>query len=153
MLFPPPTYLTSLVAKASGEILTEIQNNYGSNTTAFKFNGIFSSLIQTWNEAFEEFGGVVWSIDEAGNKLLLFDQHKHGYNAMMQLTSEEDINSVKPIKFRPPTELIIAFQYSGDEAEYLEDGTSKLVQDYFGWVVLYKYLDGKLEELFSYECS
>ena len=51
------------------------------------------------------------------------------------------------------TEIIIAFQYDGNEDEYLEDGTSKFEQDYFSWVIIYKYVDNKLDELLNYECA
>jgi hypothetical protein len=50
-------------------------------------------------------------------------------------------------------DLIVAFQYSGDENEYVLDGTSKFEQDYFGWIVIYKMTGAKLEELISYECA
>jgi hypothetical protein len=92
-------------------------------------------------------------IDTTGNKVLLFDQFIHGYNAMMSLNDEEDLDSTKSIDLPQSTEIIIAFQYSGVEDEYLEDGSSKFKQDYFCWVVIYKKGDKKLEELLSYECA
>ncbi len=45
---------------------------------------------------------------------------------------------------------IPAFCYGGDEAEYLEDGTSKIEQGYFSWIVIYKYLDSKVIEVLNY---
>lgn len=153
MNYPPPSYLTGVVSSVSQKNLSEIQKEYGDNTTAFKFNTKFNSLIQTWLEVFGHFGGIVWGIDTAGNKVILFDQVKHGYDAMMKLNEEEDLDNTKSLDLPRATEIIIAFQYSGDEDEYLENGTSKFKQDYFGWVVLYKKIDNKLEKLFEYECA
>ena len=153
MNYPPPSYLTGLVTAVGQETLSEIQKNYGANTTAFKFNSKFNSLIQTWLQEFGHHGGTVWGIDTIGNKVLLFDQFSHGYNAMMKLNEEEDLESTKSIALPQQTEIIIAFQYSGDEDEYLERGASKFKQDYFGWIVIYKKNDNKLEEFLNYECA
>ena len=71
----------------------------------------------------------------------------------MEINEEEDLTSTKSIDLISGTEIIIAFQYSSDEAEYLEDGTSKFGQDYFSWVIVYKYVDNKLEEVLSHECA
>jgi len=52
--------------------------------------------------------------------------------------------------------LIVAFQYSSEEEEYIEyanEGKSKFAEDYFEWFVLYKYVDNNLEELISIECA
>lgn len=151
--YPEPSHLIGFVTPAKQETLFEIQKNYGDNTTAFKFDVMFDSLMKTWLEEFDLYGGTVWGIDKTGNKHLLFDQFRHGYDAMMRLNQEEDLNSTKLIVLPQPTEIVIAFQYSGDEDEYLERGTSKFKQDYFGWVVIYKKVDNKLEEVYSYECA
>ena len=153
MAYPPPSYLTGHVASVNQKTLSEIQKNYGTNTTAFKFNTKFNSLIQTWLKEFDHYGGTIWGIDPTGNKVLLFDQFRHGYNAMMKLNEKEDLDSTKSSALPQQTEIIIAFQYSGDEDEYLEQGSSKFKEDYFGWVVIYKMVDNKLEEVFNYECA
>jgi hypothetical protein len=153
MIYPAPSYLTGLVTEATQEILSEVQRNYGDNTTAFKFKQRFKGLTQTWLDEFDEYGGTIWGTDTNGNKILLFDQSKHGYNGVMELSEEEDLDTTKSIDFKQSSEIIIAFQYNGDEDEYLEDGTSNFQQDYFGWVILYRKDDSELGELLSYECS
>lgn len=153
MNYPEPSYLKELVTKVSGDILTKIQKNYGNNTTAFKFNSKFTSLIQTWIDEFNTYGGTIWGIDTTGKKILMFDQFRHGYDALMGLKEEENLDSTKSIALSQLTEIVIAFQYNGDEEEYLEDGTSKFKQDYFGWVVIFEQREDKLRELLSYECA
>ena len=153
MNYPAPSHLTVLVTAVSQETLSEIQKNYGDNSTAFKFGTKFNRLIQTWLEEFEHYGGTVWGIDTRGNKVLLFYQFRHGYNAMMKLNEEEDLDNTKTIELPQPTEIIIAFQYSGDEDEYLKNGTSKFKQDYFHWIIIYKKAANKLEEILSYQCA
>ena len=153
MIYPVPTYLKGLVTEVNEPILLEIQTEYGENTTAFKFNINFTTLTQTWNEEFAEYGGTIFGIDKANNQTTIFDQFRNGYNGVMEVNEEENLNSTKSIDLISGTEIIIAFQYSGDEAEYLEDGTSKFEKDYFSWVIIYKYLDNKIEEVLSYECA
>ena len=151
--YPPPSYLTGLVSAVSEKDLSEIQNEYGKNTTVFKFNSRFNKLIQTWLKEFKHLGGTMWGVDTTGNKVLLFDQYRHGYNALMKLNDEEDLENTKAIDLPRATEIIIAFQYSNVLDEYLARGTSKFKQDYFDWVVIYKKVDNKLEELLNYECA
>ena len=153
MKYPPPSYLNGLVSPVSKKILSEIQMEYGANSTAFKFNTKFNSLIRTWLKEFKHFGGTVWGINITGNKVLLFDQYRHGYNALMKLNKEEDPDNTNIIGLPQQTEIIIAFQYSGDVDEYVETGPSKFKQDYFDWVVIYKKVDNKLEEILNYECA
>ena|SRR5205085_6548993 len=153
MIYSAPSYLTGLVTEVKNEILAEIQKNYGNNTTSFKLNQKLTGLIVSWNEEFDEYGGRVWGTETNGNKLLLFDQLKHGYNGAMKLNEEDDTHSTKSIEFADGTEVILAFQYSGDEEEYLEEGASKLEQDYFGWIAIYTYEDNRLEEIISFECA
>ena len=71
----------------------------------------------------------------------------------MKLNDEEDLENTKAIDLPRATEIIIAFQYSDVLDEYLARGTSKFKQDYFDWVVIYKKVDNKLEELLNYECA
>ncbi|MBZ5857749.1 hypothetical protein [Flavihumibacter profundi] len=153
MIFPAPSYLTGLVTEVSEATLLEIHKQYGKYTTAFKFNTSFTSLIQTWIKEYDEYGGTIWGVDKSNNQTIIFDQFKNGYNGVMEINEEEDLSSKKGIDLISGTEIIIAFQYSGGEAEYLEDGTSKYEQDYFSWVIVYKYADNKFEELLSYECA
>jgi hypothetical protein len=153
MIYPAPSYLRGLVTEVSPATLPKIKTDYGDNTTAFKFNNMFTALILSWNEEYEEYGGRVWGVETTGNKLLIFDQVKHGYNGVMQLNEEDDIGSIKTIEFTEPSEVIVVFQYSGDEADYLEEGTSKFEQDYFGWIAIYKHTDNKTKEIISFECA
>ena len=153
MIYPPPSYLTGLVTEVNESILLEIQKVYGDHTTAFKFNTNFTSLIQTWIEEYNEYGGTIWGVEKANNQIKIFDQFKNGYNGVMAINEEEDLTSTKSFDLINGTKIIIAFQYGGDEEEYLEDGTSKFEQDYFSWVIVYKYVDNKLDELLSYECA
>jgi hypothetical protein len=153
MIYPAPSYLSGLVSEVSPEILSVVQENYGTNTTAFKFNSKFNGLVQTWLNEHDDYGGTLWGISLTGNKILLFDQSRHGYNGVMGLNEEEDFTSTKSISFLQATEIIIAFQYDGDENEYVLDGKSKFEQDYFGWIVVYKVTGTTLEELLNYECS
>lgn len=151
--YPPPSYLTGLVSPVNSKILSQVQTEYGTNTTAFVFNNKFNSLVQTWLKEFQHYGGTAWGIDTKGYDVLLFDQFKHGYNAMMKLNEEEDLKSTRTSNFPTTVEIIIAFQYSGDESEHLQYGESEFEQDYFGWVIIYKLIDNKLEEIFNYECA
>jgi hypothetical protein len=153
MTYPAPSYLDGLVSDVSPEILSLVHENYGDNTTAFKFNVKFNGLVQTWLNEYNDYGGTLWGINLTGNKILLFDQFRHGYSGLMGLNEEEDFNSTKSISFPQATEIITAFQYSGDENEYVSDGTSKFEQDYFGWIVIYKLNGDVLEELINYECA
>ena len=153
MIYAAPSYLTGLVTEVNEPILLEIQKEYGDHTTAFKFNTNFTNLVQTWIDEYDEYGGTILGVDKTNNQTTIFDQFKNGYNGVMEINEEENLTSTKSIDLANGTEIIIAFQYSGDEAEYLEDGTSKFEQDYFSWVIVYKYVDNKLEELLSYECA
>ena len=152
MIYPAPLYLTGLVAEVNEQILLEIQKEYGDNTTAFKFIDNFIGLVQTWITEYDQYGGTIFGVDKTNKQTTIFDQFKNGYNGVMEINEEEDLTSTKRIDLISETEIIIAFQYSGDEAEYLEDGTSKFEQDYFSWVIVYKYVDN-LEEVLSYECA
>jgi hypothetical protein len=153
MIYSHPAHLNGLVTEADKATLSEIQKEYGESTTAFKFDNKFQNLVLSYDAESDEYGGRVWGVDTTGTKLLLFDQFKHGYNGVMELNEEDDISTTKTIDFFEATDVVIAFQYSGDEEEYLEDGTSKLEQDYFGWVSIYKQADNQLEEIISFECA
>ena len=125
MIYPAPSYLTELVTEVNDQTLLKIQEEYGDHTTAFKFNTNFTHLVQTWIKEYDEYGGTIFGLDKANNQTTIFDQFKYGYNGVMKINEEEDLNSTKSSDLISGTEIIIAFQYSGDEAEYLEDGTSK----------------------------
>jgi len=153
MNYQPPSYLTGLVTDVSKELLVKVQRNYGDGTTAFKLNGRFKACVQTWEPAYNCTGGTFWGIDTYDNKLLLFSQAKHGYNGVMQLNEAEDETQTQTFNFLIPAELVIAFQYSGDEEQYIEEGTSKYKQDYFGWIAIYTLINNNLKEILSYECA
>ena len=98
MTYPVPTYLNGLVTEVNEPILLEIQKAYGENTTAFKFNINFTALTQTWSEEFAEYGGTIFGIDKANNQTTIFDQFRNGYNGVMEINEEEDLNSTKSMK-------------------------------------------------------
>jgi hypothetical protein len=153
MLYPAPSHLANITTEVNKDILSHIQESYGDNTTAFKLIPKFVSLSQTWVEEEQAHGSTIWATDSKGNRTIIFDPSKHGYNGVMQLNQEENLDSVKSVDLPNGAEIIVAFQYGGDEAGFTEDGPSKYPQDYFGWVIVYKYLGNKLEEVLSYECS
>ncbi len=153
MIYPPPLYLTEFVEEIDDQIFSQIQESYGNYTTAFKFRTLFKSVIQTWVVEFGAPGGTIWGIDRIGNQIAIFDQSKYGYNGQMGLNEPEDLNSTGKIDLDTETEIIIAFQYGGDEEDYVKDGASKFKQDYFDWVIVYKFSNNKLEEIFGYECA
>jgi hypothetical protein len=153
MIYPAPSHLAGIATEVSKQVLSEIQESYGDNTTAFKLSPEFTSLSQTWVEKEQSHGGTIWGTDSKGNRTIIFDPSKHGYNGVMQLNPEENLDSIKSVDLPAGAEIIVAFQYGGDEADFTEDGPSKYAQDYFGWVIVYRYLDNKLEEVLSYECS
>jgi hypothetical protein len=153
MIYSMPSYLKELVTEVDNDILSKIQNDYGEYTTAFKFNTKFKGLIRTWINEYGEYGSTVWGIDAKDEKIIIFDPLETGYDGLMGLNEEEDLNSTKTINFTNEAEIIIAFQYSGSEEEYLEDGNSKFKEDYFDWLVIYKYDSGTLEELIDIECA
>ena len=97
MIYPAPSYLTGLVTEVNNQILLEIQKEYGDNTTAFKFNPIFTSLVQTWDEEYNHYGGTIFGIDKTNNRTVVFDQFKHGYNGVMAINEKEDLTSTKNI--------------------------------------------------------
>ena len=88
MIYPAPSYLTGLLTAAPGKILSAIQNSYGDNTTAFTFDKKFTGLIKTWLAEYDDYGGTVWGLDADGQRILFFDQSKHGYNAVIDQTQK-----------------------------------------------------------------
>src|SRR4051812_8266652 len=121
MIYPPPSYLTGLVIEVSAPIVLEIQKEFGDHTTAFKFNINFNNLVHTWNDEYDEHGGTIWGVDKANNQTPIFDQFKNGYNGVMEINEEEDLTSTKSIDLISGAEIVVAFQYGGDEADYLEN--------------------------------
>src|SRR5687768_18418418 len=98
MIYSAPSYLTGLVTEVNEQILLKIQEEYGDNTTAFKFNTNFKSLVQTWIEEYDEYGGTIFGVDKTNNRTTIFDQFKHGYNGVMELNEEEVLSSSKSIE-------------------------------------------------------
>ena len=153
MINSVPSYLTVLTTALDKATLLKIQKHFGENTTAFKFNSKFKSLMLSWKKESDEYGGRVWGINSTGGKVILFDQVQHGYNGVMQLNEEDNIGTMKSVDFSETTDIVIAFQYSGDEAEYISEGSSQFEQDYFSSVAIYKYVNNQLEEIISFECA
>lgn len=152
MIYPAPSYLIGQVTEVNKTILTEIQKEYGNNTTAFQFDTQFKMLVRTWDTEYNEFGNTVFGIDTGNNKISIFDPSRNGFDGVFGQHEQEDLLSTKNIDLSKDTKIIVAFQYNGDESENIEDGNSKFEQDYFGWFVIYKFADNKIEEIFSCEC-
>jgi len=148
-----PSYVKGLVTEVDSKILAEIQNNYGEYSTVFKFNRKFKSLVRNWISEYDDFGLTIWGIDTNNEKVSIFNPMENGYNALFDLNEQEDTGSIKTIDFNNEVELIVMFQYSGDEAEHAEEGKSKCAEDYFDWFALYKYDNDELEEIVSIECA
>ena len=152
MTYPAPSYLTGQVTEVNESILLEIQKEYGDNTTVFQFERQFKMLVRTWKTEYDEFGNTIFGLDIDNNKIPIFDPSQNGYDGIFGHNEQEELNSTKNIDLSKDTKIIVAFQYNGDESENIEEGTSKFEQDYFGWFIIYKLVDNKLEEIFSCEC-
>ena len=155
MIHSIPTYLKGLATEVDSKILAEIQSNYGKNSTAFKFNKKFKSLERTWLTEYDDFGLTIWGINANDEKIIIFNPTEHGYNGLFDINEKEDCNSTRTVDFENEVDLILMFQYGGDEEEYAqeEDGKSKFAEDYFDWLALYKYDNNGLEEIVSIECA
>jgi hypothetical protein len=153
MIYQAPTYLTGLVTEVNNTLLFEIQKKYGDYITAFIFKTKFIKLERTWKDEYKEFGGAILGFDKENREIIIFNPTIHGYEGMFGLSTKEDLSKTKNIETNLEIEVVIAFQYSGDEAEYIEEGASKFEQDYFGTVAVYKYIDSKLTEILNYECA
>jgi hypothetical protein len=148
-----PSYLKELVTAVDNNILTKIQNEYGEYSTAFKFNMKFKKVIRTWLSEYNNYGSTVWGIDLKDKKTIFFDPMENGYNGLFGLNKKEDLTTNKAIDFDKAIEIIIAFQYSGDEKEYAEEGKSKYEEDYFDWIIIYTYDGNELREILNIECA
>jgi len=84
-----PSSLKELVTEVDNKILAEIQNNYGKNTTAFKFSKKFKSLERTWLTEYNEFGLTIWGINSNNEKICIFDPMKNGYDGLFDFNEEE----------------------------------------------------------------
>jgi hypothetical protein len=148
-----PSYLKELVKAVDDKILMEIQNEYGEYSTAFKFNIKFKKIIRTWLNEYNEYGLTVWGINSKDEKIMFFDPTENGYNGLMELNGEENLTIIKTIDFDKEIEIIIVFQYSGEENEYAEEGKSKYEEDYFDWIIIYTYDGNDLKEIINIECA
>lgn len=153
MIHSIPTYLKGLATEVDSKILAEIQSNYGENSTAFKLDKKFKSIERTWLPEYEEFGQTVWGTTIDNKIIGLFDPTENGYNGMFDLNEVEDFEESKTIDFKNGIDLILAFQYGGEEAEFAKKGKSQFAEDYFDWLAIYKLDNGKLEEIDSIECA
>jgi len=151
--YSPPSYLVNIVTAVENDILVQIQKEYGENVTAFKFRNEFINIIYSWYNEYDCPAGNVWLVDREGNKITIFDQFLHGYNGVMKLNQANNTNSTKTDNLSNETSVVIAFQYSGDEKEFVTFGPSKNESDYFDWVIVYKNFDKQLEEILNYECA
>ena len=148
-----PTYLKGQATEVDSKIFAEIQSNYGENITVFKFNKKFKSLVRTWQTEYDDFGLTVWGINVDNEKMIIYNPMENGYNGLFDINEEENCNSTKTVNFEKEVDLILMFQYNGDEAEYAQEGKSKFAEDYFDWLAIYKYENNRLEEIVSIECA
>jgi len=158
MIYPAPSYLRELVTEVDNEILLKVQENYGEYSTAFKFNMKFKGLIQTWNTKYNCIGETVWGLSLNNEKICIFDGVKNGYEGLMGLKEAEDLNSTRTIDFGNEADIIVVFQYSGDEAEFIAEFANEGIpvyeeEDYFSWIAIYKYENNNLKEIVDYECA
>lgn len=149
----PPTYLVDIVTAVEYDTLIQIRKRYGENVTAFKFRNDFVNIIYSWYNEYDCPAGNVWLVDREVNKITIFDQFLHGYNGVMKLNQANNITSTKTDNLTIGTCVVIAFQYSGDEKEFVTSGPSKKESDYFDWIIIYKDIDSQLEEILNYECA
>lgn len=150
--YPIPTHLKGLADKVEGEILTKIQSDYSDFITAFKFHKKFKALELTQMTEEDEFAMTIWGITEENEKNCIINPTKHGCSALMGYCEyEEDLSSTATVNFPKESELIATFQYVGDEADITRGEKSNRAEDYFEWFSLYKYENGKLEEVASIE--
>ena len=154
MIHSIPTYLKGLATEVdNNKIVAEIQSNYGEFSTVFKFNKKFKCLVRTWLTQYDDFGSTIWGINVDDEKIAIFNPMENGYDGMFDNIKGEDCNSTKTIDFESEVDLILMFQYGGDEAEYAQEGKSGFAEDYFDWLAIYKYDNNGLEEIASIECA
>ena len=155
MIHQIPTYLKGMATEVDSKLLAEIQSNYGENSTAFRFNKKFKSIERNWLTEYDDFGLTIWGINVDDEKIIIFNPKENGYNGLFDINEEENSSLTKVVDFEEEVDLILMFQYCGDEAEYAqdEDGKSKFAEDYFDWLAIYKYDNNGLEEIVSIECA
>ena len=133
--------------------MAEIQKAYGENVTVFEFRDNFTSIVYSWNDEYRCPMGRVWVVNKNSERTSIFDQALNGYNGVFHLNQEDTSNSVQSMNFAEGDSIVIAFQYSGDEAEFANAGPSKDPADYFDWVIIYRYSKNTLQEILNYECA
>lgn len=153
MIHPMPSYLRNLVTEVNEEILSRIQGEYGHYTTAFIFNTAFKRLIRTWIPDYNTFGSTLRGINSNDEKISLFNPSENGYNGLFDIDDEENLSLTQQTEFGGEYELIIAFQYSGEEAEYALEGKSPFEEDYFDWLVVYTLFENILDKIIDIECA
>jgi hypothetical protein len=134
-------------------VLTEIQKAYGENATAFKLKDEFTSIVFSWDEEYNCPRGRVWLFDKKGQPTIIFDQFVNGYKGVLRLNQLDNSSSTRSINLIDGDNIVIAFQYSGDEQEFANSGPSKHPADYFDWIIIYKYSSNTLQEILNYECA
>ncbi len=152
-LLPGPEHLKDFIADADPFDIHTIQKEIGEYSTSFKIKNKINELKFSWLELENCDAGIVSAISRTGEEILLFDQAQHGYNALTGLSSvaENTVNKVRNIDAL--TEVIISFQYSGEENTYADEGENKLPENYFDWIFIFLKRENKLEMIFDYECA
>ncbi len=151
-----PSYLTKYLVACEMETKKEIQAEYGEYTNVFKINLDVKKIELTWNKMYDCEEGSIYAIDENGQQVLLFSADLHGYNGQFELYELETNVEVRELSLKEcetGNEIVLAFQYSGDEEEYVSEGKSDKIEDYFGWIVIYQKCDTKLIKIFEFECA
>ncbi len=151
-----PRHLFAIASPCDPDILNQIQEEYGENTTAFMLMVPTKRLEVSWDKAYNEVGGILWGIDLRDGKTVLFDAARHGYNGQFDLFDGGDIEDVRDIELLgAPSEraLIIVFQYGGDETEYAKECSSENPEDFFDWIVVYERIGKVLRKVYEFECA
>lgn len=150
-----PSYLKNYLSVGSPTIANIIKLEYGQNTFISKINAghnfkIFYSLDIEFNEP----GGLLVLQFENGERIVLFDCEKHGYDGMKNVYDNyvEDRLNLQELQLTcfGFKELYICLQYDTD----IDDIVVENLENYFAFFSVFLVCDNKLvSEIYVYECS
>jgi hypothetical protein len=154
-----PSHIEKIAIQCEDEIKKEIQNEYGDHTNVWKVNTKLKGIFISWDLEYDCPNGAVWGIDESGNKVILFDVEKHGYEGQFGIAEVGEDIEERELEFEKGTdkhEFYLACQYCSEDeayAEYIQEGKSKNQADYFEYVIIYSKLGRKLNKIIEFECA
>ncbi len=146
-MYNSPSHIDTKVKSIDSTNRKTIEAEYGDYITTFEISKMKKLKIGKINT---DDSGLVIITDSSNKEIVLFDNSKHGYNGLYGLTnvSEVDTFDIKELKNK---QLIVAFQYGGDEVANADENQGN-PQDYFDWIVIYIINDNQLVKVFEYEC-